>query len=305
MSSLSSSWELGCSRGDTVGSVTLAPCRPLVVCCHASSPSVQLCRGCVPVIKSGQASVQGLLRQKASCVLDHCLDARFGCYECPQVCWSRDVHLIANFHTSETKSRNCVARAVTIALSSGQRTGDNTQPSLERFSTRQASPPAKTPSRCRRNRSSGDAKTRNPDGSSTPKLLTVDLATTTTQKTQPYQTTTMTPPPSPVNRSNLCSHQASKLTLSSTFSSRSTGCLLTNRRCFPAQTILRNAEVQQTEVRSPLARRRRHSPTCRHTVHSFPFSFWTWLTDGPKGKTTTSTSSTFSLWQPQFTSRLN
>ena len=45
-----------------------------------------------------------------------------------------------------------------------------------------------------------------------PPLLTVALATKTTQTprlTQPYQTTTMTSPPSPVNRSNLCDHQAS------------------------------------------------------------------------------------------------
>ena len=42
--------------------------------------------------------------------------------------------------------------------------------------------------------------------------LTVALATTTTQTprlTQPHQMTTMTAPSSPVNRSNLCSHQAS------------------------------------------------------------------------------------------------
>ena len=42
-------------------------------------------------------------------------------------------------------------------------------------------------------------------------------------------------------------------------------------------------------MRSPLAWPR------RLTVHSFPFSFWTWLTGGPKGKTTTST---FSMFPP-------
>ena len=48
----------------------------------------------------------------------------------------------------------------------------------------------------------------------TSSLWTVDLATMTTQTwrlTQPYQMTTMTSLPSPVKRSNLCSHQASTL----------------------------------------------------------------------------------------------
>ena len=47
-----------------------------------------------------------------------------------------------------------------------------------------------------------------------PLLLAEDLATTTTQTprlTQPYQMTTMTSTPTPVNHSSPRSHQASKL----------------------------------------------------------------------------------------------
>ena len=40
-----------------------------------------------------EASFQGVLQQQASsdCVVNHRLDARFGCHEGPHVCWSRDV----------------------------------------------------------------------------------------------------------------------------------------------------------------------------------------------------------------------
>ena len=82
-----------------------------MVCCHASSAAwasfgtYSFAVAFVLVIKSvkvggegcfndcGQACFQEVLRQKTSCdpVLDHCLDARFGCYECSQVRRSRDV----------------------------------------------------------------------------------------------------------------------------------------------------------------------------------------------------------------------
>ena len=60
-------------------------------------------------------------------------------------------HLIANSHTTETKSGNCGNRAFIIALLFGRRTDDRTRPSLERFSTQQTLPAVGMGSRCRRN----------------------------------------------------------------------------------------------------------------------------------------------------------
>ena len=83
-----------------------------LVCGPGRLLNVQRCCGFVLVIKSveiggdgcfndcGQASFEGLLRQETSCdsILDDCLDARFGCYDCSQVRRSRDVSrsLVAN-----------------------------------------------------------------------------------------------------------------------------------------------------------------------------------------------------------------
>ena len=69
-------------------------------------------------------------------------------------------HLIANPGTTETESWNCDGRAFNIALLSGLRMGDRTQPSPERFSTQQTLPPVRTVSRCRRNHFSADGNTR-------------------------------------------------------------------------------------------------------------------------------------------------
>ena len=66
---------------------------------------VRLCCGFVLVVQSievngegcfddcGQASFQGLLREKTSCnsILGHSLVVRFGCCECTLARWSRDV----------------------------------------------------------------------------------------------------------------------------------------------------------------------------------------------------------------------
>ena len=75
------------------------------VCCLSCLLNIQLGRGSVFVVKGFEvggggcyndrieASFQGSFRQQASCdcILYHRLDARFGCYECSEVCWSRDV----------------------------------------------------------------------------------------------------------------------------------------------------------------------------------------------------------------------
>ena len=53
-------------------------------------------------------------------------------------------HLIANFHATEMKSRNCVTGAFTIALSFGQRTGDRTPLALAHCSVQQTQHPART-----------------------------------------------------------------------------------------------------------------------------------------------------------------
>ena len=45
--------------------------------------------------------------------------------------------LIANYRTAETKSGNCVTRALTIAPSFGQLMGDHTVPSREDCNTQQ------------------------------------------------------------------------------------------------------------------------------------------------------------------------
>ena len=60
-------------------------------------------------------------------------------------------HSIVNFHITEKKTGNCGKRVFTTALLFGLWTGDRTQPSLERFSTRQTLPPVGTGSICRRN----------------------------------------------------------------------------------------------------------------------------------------------------------
>ena len=63
---------------------------------------------------------------------------------------------------SEMKLWNCGNRAFTISLLFGQRMDDRIQPSLERFSTRQTLPPARTGSICRRNHfiASGNTKSK-------------------------------------------------------------------------------------------------------------------------------------------------
>ena len=86
------------------------PCRPPMVCCHASSAAwaafwiysfavtlssssrAQVGGGCC-FENRGKASFRGSLRQKASCdcILDQCLDARLGCDDGSQVRWRRDV----------------------------------------------------------------------------------------------------------------------------------------------------------------------------------------------------------------------
>ena len=81
---------------------------PSFVSCRSCLLNVQLCRGSIFVIKGaevgggcfndrGQGEFLGGFRQKASCdCILHRLDARFGCYECSQVCGSRDVALSCN-----------------------------------------------------------------------------------------------------------------------------------------------------------------------------------------------------------------
>ena len=78
---------------------------PSFVFCLSCLLYIQLCRGLIFVVKDaeiggggcfddrGEASLQEVLREKAcpSCVLDHCLNARFGCDESSQVCWTCDV----------------------------------------------------------------------------------------------------------------------------------------------------------------------------------------------------------------------
>ena len=57
---------------------------------------------------------------------------------------------IVNFHITKMKLVNCDNRVFTTALLFGRRTGDRTQLSLERFSTRQTLPPAGKRCICRR-----------------------------------------------------------------------------------------------------------------------------------------------------------
>ena len=85
-----------CDTGPLQSSNCLLPC---LFCCLGRLLNIQLCHGFVLVIESvnaggkgcfdnrGKASFQVVLRQKASsdCILDRCMDARLGCYECSQV----------------------------------------------------------------------------------------------------------------------------------------------------------------------------------------------------------------------------
>ena len=96
-------------------------------------------------------------------------------------------------------------------------------------------------------------------------------------------------------------------TLSSTFSSKTTGCpgkTIDEMFALELVNFLRSLFSQQCRrtkdgsaltscATSPL------QLTCRLNVYSLSHSFWTWRTDDVH------MTSTFSLWQPQFTSRLN
>ena len=116
---------------------------------------------------------------------------------------------------------------MTTARLCGLRTGGRTQPSLERFSTRQTSPPVETGSICRRNpfiagspAPEGSHGSRTSQASSTELCttgsvsphLTVGPATTTStalRLTQQYQTTAMKLSPQGATRLFLCSYQVS------------------------------------------------------------------------------------------------
>ena len=68
---------------------------PSFVCCLSRLLNIELCRGLIFINKGAEVGGGGCFddRNKASqyCVLEHCLDARLGCCEGAQVCWSRDV----------------------------------------------------------------------------------------------------------------------------------------------------------------------------------------------------------------------
>ena len=157
---------------------------------------------------------------------------------------SRRRHLIANYHTTETKVRNYATRTFTIDLSFGQQNGRpypavtrtleceadiasvrNGQQMSAKWLQRRWKHEIQIALRRRAamtravlpNTSSTSRKAPRRDhrqGRTSLGLPPEDLAATTMQTprlTQPCQMTTMTSPPSPVNHSTLCSHQASKL----------------------------------------------------------------------------------------------
>ena len=126
-------------------------------------------------------------------------------------------HSIANSRITGMKLRNCGNRASTIALLSGQRTGDRTQPQVERFSTQQTLPPVGTGSKCLRHHFSAGVNVRSKSlfyGGEQPWQEQFCQIHRREQSGfslvwERYQSTTTTSPLSPAVRSSLCSRRVS------------------------------------------------------------------------------------------------